>query len=262
MPKAMQQMTQRLARWAAGIPEERRFWDGWIASRGGQWPEDFSWRMNPAAPLWPFPAQVAATLGQPALRLLDVGAGPITSLGGVLPGVALEVTAVDPLAPLYAALLARHGVVPPIPTRFATMEELLLFFPARQFDLVHCRNALDHAADPLLGIRQMLAVTRPGGVVALDHFPNEGEREGYGGFHQWNLDLRDGRFVLWTPAETVDVATALDCPCTIEAVQGATLLVTLRKTAEAPPPPLPAGLTAVALEAMVRDLIAAAPAPG
>jgi hypothetical protein len=63
-------MTQRLARWAAGIPEERRFWDGWIASRGGQWPEDFAWRMNPAAPLWPFPAQVATALDQPSLRLL------------------------------------------------------------------------------------------------------------------------------------------------------------------------------------------------
>ena len=252
----MQQLTQRLAGWAAGIPEERRFWDGWIASRGGQWPEDFSWRMNPAAPLWPFPTQVATALAQPALRLLDVGAGPITSLGGVLPGVTLEVTAVDPLAPLYAQLLAAHAVVPPIPTRFATMEELQLFFPAGHFDLVHCRNALDHAADPLLGIRQMLAVTRVGGAVALDHFPNEGEREGYSGFHQWNLDLRDGRFVLWTPTESIDVATALDCPCTVEAVQAETLLVTIRKTGAGAPPPLPAGLTAEALEAMVVALIA------
>ncbi len=256
----MQQMTQRLARWAAGIPEERRFWAGWIASRGGQWPEDFAWRMNPTAPLWPFPTQLATALGQPALRLLDVGAGPVTSLGGVLPDVALQVTAVDPLAPLYAGLLAAHGVTPPIPTRFATMEELSLFFPAGHFDLVHCRNALDHAADPLLGIRQMLAVTRVGGVVALDHFPNEGEREGYQGFHQWNLDLREGRFVLWNQAETLDVATALDCPCSVEAVQAATLLVTIRKTAAAPPPPLPAGLTAAALEALVRALIDAAPA--
>ncbi len=254
----MQQLKQRLARWAAGIPEERHFWSGWLASKGGQWPEDFAWRMNPAAPLWPFPAAVAATLAQPALRLLDVGAGPITSLGGVLPGVALEVTAVDPLAPLYATLLAQHQVDPPIPTRFATVEELALFFPAGHFDLVHCRNALDHAADPLLGIRQMLAVTRVGGVVALDHFPNEGEREGYAGFHQWNLDLRDGRFVLWTPAECIDVANALDCPCTVEARLGGTLMVTLRKTAEVPPPPLPAGLDAPALEALVRALIAAA----
>jgi SAM-dependent methyltransferase len=142
------------------------------------------------------------------------------------------------------------------------MEELLLFFPTERFDLVHCRNALDHAADPLLGIRQMLAVTRLGGAVALDHFPNEGEREGYSGFHQWNLDLRDGRFVLWTPAETIDVATALDCPCTVETVQAATLLVTIRKTGEGAPPPLPAGLTGAALEAMVRDLIAAAPTGG
>ena len=252
----MQHLTQRLAGWAAGIPEERHFWAGWIASRGGQWPEDFSWRMNPEAPLWPFPTEVATALGQPRLRLLDVGAGPVTSLGGVLPGVVLEVTAVDPLAPLYADLLAQHGVVPPIPTRVATMEELALFFPAGHFDLVHCRNALDHAADPLLGIRQMLAVTRVGGVVALDHFPNEGEREGYAGVHQWNLDLRDGRFVLWNRAATLDVAHELDCPCEVAGRIGATLMVTLRKTGEAPPPPLPEGLTAAALEAMVRGLIA------
>ncbi len=254
----MQYLTQRLARWAAGIPEERRFWAGWIASRGGQWPEDFLWRMNPVAPLWPFPTEVATALGQSALRLLDVGAGPVTSLGGVLPGVALAVTAVDPLASLYAELLAEHGVVPPTPTRFATMEELSLFFPAGHFDLVHCRNALDHAADPLLGIRQMLAVTRVGGAVALDHFPNEGEREAYAGFHQWNLDLRHGRFVLWNRAASIDVAAALDCPCTVAARLGETLMVTIRKTGAGPPPPLPPGLDAAALETTVRRLIAAA----
>jgi SAM-dependent methyltransferase len=190
----------QLAAWAGGIAHELQFWDAWLASRGLQWPEDYARRMDPAAPLDARAAQLAPGLARGGrLRVLDVGAGPVTILGYRLPGVAVEVTATDPLAPQYAALLARHGAAPPVPTRFAPAEDLRLFVPEGGFDLVHCRNALDHSFDPLRGIEQMLAAARTGGAVLLSHFEDEAEREGYSGLHQWNFAARDGgaRFVIW-----------------------------------------------------------------
>src|SRR5215213_10677957 len=110
----------QLAAWARGIGDELRFWDSWLASRGLQWPEDYARRMDPEAPLDPRAAELAPSLARDGrLRVLDVGTGPVTMLGYRAPGgLALELTTTDPLAPLYAGLLARHGVTPPVATRF------------------------------------------------------------------------------------------------------------------------------------------------
>lgn len=253
---------ERLSRWAAGISNEHHFWDLWLGSRGLSWPEDFARRLDPEAPLAHLPASCLLARGVSEARVLDVGAGLISGIGCRLPGVALDITAVDPLAPLYQALLARHGVAPPLLTRFGTAEELTLLFPPGSFDLVACRNALDHSSDPMLGIRQMLGVVKVGGEVVLEHLPNEAEAENYIGFHQWNFDIVDGRFVIWNGTQRIDVAAALAGYAVVEATRGAWVNVIIRKTAEGPPPPLPPGLTAAALEAEVRRLIDAAPPPG
>ena len=49
-------------------------------------------------------ALIAAPEGV-TVRVLDVGAGPLTALGKVWPGRTLELTAVDPLADEYNAIL-------------------------------------------------------------------------------------------------------------------------------------------------------------
>jgi hypothetical protein len=51
----------------------------------------------------------------------------------------------------------------------------------------------------------MLAVVKPGRFVMLEHAVNEGETMAYDGLHQWNLCIRDKRFVIWRPDRTVDV---------------------------------------------------------
>ncbi|MDI3309098.1 MAG: methyltransferase domain-containing protein [Acetobacteraceae bacterium] len=247
----------QLAAWARGIGDELHFWDAWLGSRGLQWPEDFSRRMDPEAPLDARMADLARRLGQERVRILDVGAGPVTILGYRLPGVALEITATDALAPLYAALLERHGVTPPIATRFAPAEDLSMLFPVGGFDLVHCRNALDHSFDPLRGIEEMLAVVREGGFVLLSHFRNEAENGQYNGLHQWNFDLREGRFTIWNRGGAVDVATALRCPCRLTCHgEGGGVEVLIEKTGKAPPASEAAlrGRLARYLEAFVRVL--------
>jgi hypothetical protein len=65
----------------------------------------------------------------------------------------------------------------------------------------------------------MLALTRPGGFVALGHETDEAVREGYVGCHQWNFE-RDGagRFVIWHPRGVVDVTARLASLAAVEVV--------------------------------------------
>jgi SAM-dependent methyltransferase len=230
-------LQEQLALWSRGIRHELQFWDHVMQTAGGQWPEDWRARMDPASPLDAFVSAHARALGRSALRILDVGAGPLTCLGYALPGLTLEIVPTDPLAALYAGLFRRHGITPPLETRFAVVEDLALFLPEGGFDLVHCRNALDHSFDPLRGIEQMLAMARVGGRVLLRHFANEAAREAYTGFHQYNFAVRDGRFVVWNREGETDVAAGLATPARLT-VQGTDWVeVVIEKTGEPPAPP-------------------------
>jgi len=144
------------------------------------------------------------------VSILDVGAGPLTSLGYRYPGKTLSIVPVDPLADEYDRLLRDARLVPPIRTIRVAGEDLPGHFGPQKFDIAYACNALDHSADPLRIISNMVAVVRPGGVVVLRHKRNEGEQARYGGLHQWNFDVADGRLLLWNKAGVVDVGSALE----------------------------------------------------
>ncbi|WP_322919696.1 class I SAM-dependent methyltransferase [Nocardioides renjunii] len=102
-------------------------------------------------------------------RLLDVGSGPgtITADLARLVGevVALEVT--DEAADLTRAELERQGVTnATVVVGDVHALEALGGPAAGGFDVVHAHQVLQHVADPVAALRQMLAVTRPGGLVA------------------------------------------------------------------------------------------------
>lgn len=101
-------------------------------------------------------------------RLLDVGCGPATITVDlaerVAPGrvTALE-TSRDVLA-LAHAELARRGC--------GTVELVVgdvhhLDLPDDSFDVVHAHQVLQHVADPVAALREMVRVCRPGGLVAV-----------------------------------------------------------------------------------------------
>lgn len=121
------------------------------------------------------------------LRMLDVGAGPLTTMGDECNGRAVDVRAVDVLARKYDKMLAAANVVPRVRTTYCRMEGLAECFPPNHFSLVYCGNALDHAQDPVLAIRQMLEVVLPGGSVVLLHHVNESTHQNASGMHQWDL---------------------------------------------------------------------------
>jgi SAM-dependent methyltransferase len=191
--------------WEDGKADEELFWARWIETKGSEWPDDFQERMDPTTELAP---HLSKELQVPEGRIpviLDVGAGPMTVVGKRWHGEAIVLVAVDPLAKTYERLLAQSGVTAPVRTITAQVERLSESFEADFFDLVHIRNALDHSYDPLEGIKQMLTVVRKGAPAVLWHFRNEAVSANYGGFHQWNVDERDGRMLLWNKATMIDV---------------------------------------------------------
>ncbi|MFM1769398.1 MAG: hypothetical protein RJA22_1927 [Verrucomicrobiota bacterium] len=183
--------------WAKGLPEELLFWEKALQDPARHWVEsEFRERTNPTLELQDaFKALIDAPPGA-VVRLLDVGAGPLTRLGKHWEGRRVEIVPVDPLADEYAAMMQRIGLQPPVLTRRGDGEKLLEQFAENSFDLAYASNSLDHSYDPLGAIRQMFAVVKPGCWVYLWHFAHVGVTEGYAGLHQWDFDLKDGDVIL------------------------------------------------------------------
>jgi SAM-dependent methyltransferase len=204
--------------WERGLPTEVDFWAEWIATRGLEWPGEFERRFDPAEPMSePLVLGVLDQMAGDEVRILDVGAGPATSLGKTHPVKRLSVTAVDPLGDDYARLLADAEIEPPVPTQQVAGEALTGTFEPASFDIAYARNALDHGVDPARIIREMLALVRPGGFVILRHYENEAQTMGYEELHQWNFSVEDDRLVVWNDRRRIDVAAELEGDATVTA---------------------------------------------
>jgi SAM-dependent methyltransferase len=105
---------------------------------------------------------------RPGLDLLDIGSGPGTITldlaGRVAPGrvTAVEVTG-EALAHTRAEAGRRGG--PAVDLLVGDVHDLPL--PADSFDVVHAHQVLQHVADPVAALREMMRVGRPGGLVAV-----------------------------------------------------------------------------------------------
>jgi SAM-dependent methyltransferase len=217
------------ADWQTRLSEEVEFWQDWFDTRGASWPGDYRERLRAdtqlQSHLLPYledcPADVA---------ILDVGAGPLTVLGKQWHRGRVEITAVDALAREYDAIIEKAGVQPPVRTLYCEAERLTEMFAPDSFDLVYAQNSLDHSYSPMTALEQMLGVVRPGRFVVTRHHRNEGVNGSYGGLHQWNFDVRDGKFVIWNKHARIDVASAFAGRAEVSAAFRDTLVIaTLRK---------------------------------
>ncbi|HUF80441.1 MAG TPA: methyltransferase domain-containing protein [Burkholderiales bacterium] len=149
--------------------------------------------------------------------MLEVGSGPIPSLGISHPTRRVEVIATDVLAKQYDRLLKWRGITPPVRAVYADMERLSSHFGSGVFDLVYASNCVDHTENALLAILEMVAVLRPGGHVIMDHMVDEGAQQDYAGLHRWNMNASDGRLLLWNERARHDIGQVLGASCEIRA---------------------------------------------
>jgi len=197
-----------LRRWI-GICLESLYWRRWLAAKGGKLSQLYRTQLDKSAPLSSFHRQFIDHLPQLKIKILDVGAGPLTGLGKTHPSKEIEIVATDVLAEKYARLLRRYRVTPPVPTIYADAEHLTDEFAGESFDYVTANNSIDHCRDPLQALLEMLRVVKTGGYVSVRHRENEAKRTNYLGMHEWNFKLNGQRPVLWRGGEEIDIQKAL-----------------------------------------------------
>ena len=104
-------------------------------------------------------------------RALDVGCGPGALTAQLVERLGADrVSAVDPSAPFVAATRER---LPEVDVRSGDAEDLP--FPDDGFDLAAAQLVVHFMTDPVVGLREMARVTRPGGVVAACVWDHAGE---------------------------------------------------------------------------------------
>lgn len=190
--------------WTSGLKREAAFWQRQISGEENRWKEQFAARFRKGRPLHPQFCDVLPFPPGSRIEILDVGAGPATVLGDTWEGRTITITAVDPLADDYNRMIDEAGIIPAVRTQRCEAERLVEMFGENRFDATFSRNAIDHSYDPLRSIRQMIAVTRPGGIIRLEHALNEGEKHRYGALHQWNFCEENGAFVIWNRSVRID----------------------------------------------------------
>jgi SAM-dependent methyltransferase len=185
-----------------GLKAEVTFWNEWLDSEALGNPDDYDYRLDPVAPLRGFPADLVEKLstethpGNAQISILDVGAGPLTTIGKTYQGKHINLSAVDTLADEYAVLLTKRNIIPPVATIQCSGDELVKYFKTDRFHLVYAENSLDHAEDPLFIIQQMVSVCLPGGIVGLLHRHKEGDQQNYRDLHHWNFYVQQSELMI------------------------------------------------------------------
>lgn len=178
-----------------GDEDERNHWSRLFSSKESLFSDpDFKNRANPDRTLQ---KELEALLpgGDPGPRVLDVGCGPLSTVGIVFRGGRVRLDGADPLAEDYIRLLQRIGVEQNCTLTACFGQDLEKTYGRDVFDLVTSVNALDHSESPVEVFRNMLAVCKVGGHVYLYHAQDEGLFERYRGMHQWNFRKENGRLV-------------------------------------------------------------------
>jgi len=160
------------------IDDEVMFWRKWLLGRRGE----------KHAKLRPLNKEIIEMIGdKKEVTIADIGSGPVSMIGYTCEGVKVNYVPSDLLAEEYKKLYEFHKLYPPVYPEYQDMTALT--YKDKTFDIVHCRNAIDHSKDAHKSVSEMVRVCKKGGYVYLWHFKKVAKMMGYTGMHQWNIEL-------------------------------------------------------------------------
>jgi SAM-dependent methyltransferase len=200
--------------WDRHLGSEMEFWKNQIRRQESKaWHAEYGPRLDPEAPLQDVIARhIDRTV--PVNMILDVGAGPLTSINKKCGACEISITAVDPLADFYDEILARREITPPVRTKLGWGERLTEQFGENKFDIAYSRNAIDHSYDPIKCIDEMITVTKKNHYVIVEVNERGASLEGWTGLHQWDFfvartmpSLKRHLFIEGKSVEAVDVTS-------------------------------------------------------
>lgn len=150
--------------------------------------------------------------------VLDIGCGAVPMYANLLKEKNVSFYSVDLLANIYRNIYSNLKLDIRNLPNLGLVENLSSLFSNNSFDFVHASNSLDHSFDPILGLWQMLYVSKIGAKIILRHNSNEAERENYLGLHQWNICVENGKLTIWRNNKKFDVEKMLEGYASIEKI--------------------------------------------
>lgn len=181
-------------KWQREIPSEIFYWEYLIKTKKDWYTENFAERINPNATLQDILLKYIDK-SQAKNKILDVGAGPLTSINKKNKYVEVEIYPIDPLADEYYKILKKYNIQPLVRTQQSNGEKLTDKFNENTFDISYSSNAIDHSYNPIKFIEQMIKVTKKKHFIILQIIEKEGGNENWSGLHQWNLFVN--KKILW-----------------------------------------------------------------
>lgn len=181
-------------RWKWNLFSEVRFWDKFIKKNVLNWDDKYMMRLDPKLPLQ---NEITKLLpDKKEIKILDVGAGPLTYLGKVHYKSYLKIDAIDPLAEEYNRILNKYQLSPPIRTTKLAAEKLGEKYSENSFDFVYAGNSIDHCYSPENAIVEIIKVVKKNHYILLKHIPYVATKQNWEGLHQWNFSEENGDFLI------------------------------------------------------------------
>lgn len=144
--------------------------------------------------------------------VMDIGCGLVSKFGDQLDDAgAVKLVPVDALAHFYNIVNGRiqDGYKKDYICSFGLFEFLGNTFCRNYADNIIVENALDHCIDPWRSLIECLYVLKTGGRMYLNHRRAEAVYENWFGLHKWNMDCRNGDFLIWNKENAINVTENL-----------------------------------------------------
>lgn len=125
------------------------------------------------------------------VKIAEVGCALVNTIGDSWLGAQVSIRCSDKYADDFNALWKEKGKRPL--HRIYKEDVESLNYASDVFDIVHCRNVLDHTEDPRRAISELKRVSKE--WVYLAHAQNQ--MDTYGGHHLWNVRYEDGQCIFY-----------------------------------------------------------------